>query len=112
MAENKASLRPWDLRGNLALIRNGEIKTIDARGLAKAGTAMAVATAVPELELVAPIPTSSTQTRSTTPTPSSKVGYVETATPIWLAPLVVVTTLAVLIILAVAIWQSQRQKGW
>ena len=101
--------QPWQLEGNLALVRNNQVKTIDTRGLTKAGAAAARVTAVPQMS---PAPTGSvspsSSAGSTPSAPASKASALDR--PAWLVPLVGVTGLAILVILVIAFWQARRGR--
>ncbi len=102
--------RPGALRGNLALIRDGEVTRIDTRELTSSGRATALATAVPE---ITPVVTATAILPPSGPTPG--VSSVETTSgatgrPAWLIPLVGVNGLAVLGILAFAIWRARKRS--
>lgn len=110
--------RYWLLAGNLALVKDGEVAAIDTRELTRAGVAMAVATAVPELTSVPATSTPAPLATPTAVTPSpglaTDVAVFERATtaaelPAWLIPLVVATGLVVIAIFAVALWRSRRR---
>jgi uncharacterized repeat protein (TIGR01451 family) len=111
-AAHTLAYRSWALEGDLALIKVYAVNTVDTRGLTTDGVAMAVATAVPEMTKT--VTTAITMTASLTPglTPTvSTSGPVqsETSRPAWLIPLVGMTGLVVIAILAVAFWQARRQ---
>ena len=118
--------RPWAMNGNLALIRDdGDIQAIDTRRLVRAGIASAIATAVPESTLTtegekqitttveigatasptASLPSSASSPNS--PVPLSR----ETSYPVWLIPLVVMTSLIVVAIFAFVLWQFRRHNN-
>jgi hypothetical protein len=103
--------RPWVLNGNLALIRDDEIDTINTQGLTSDGKALAISTAVPEMTPVAstmitptPLPPTSTPSDST-PEKTSR-----STRPRWLVPLVGVSGLLVIAILAIALWSARRKR--
>jgi len=105
--------RPWDLEGNLALIRDQDIRTLDTRQLTRSGLAAAVSTAVPELTPLAITPSVPTLP----PTPTMPVvpdvpatGSSASNRPGWLLPLVVSTAVAVLAIFALAAWRARKQQ--
>ena len=106
--------RPWVLKGNLAIVRDDEVNTIDTRRLTRGGVAMAVATAVPEMTPLAAI----TATAMATPLPPGPTPSVSAAEqisegagrPMWLIPLVGITGLIVIAILAIAFWQARRRN--
>ena len=103
--------QPWELEGNLALVRNNQIKTIDTRGLTKAGVAAALATAVPQMT---PAPNVSSVSTPLSPglTPSAPASPISGAPgrPAWLVPLVGATGLVILVILFIAFWQARRGR--
>jgi hypothetical protein len=106
--------RYWALGGNLALIRGGEINTIDTRKLTRSRLGIAVSTAVPELT-----PVTATPAFALTPTVPGEVELTPTAQvyqtlggtsrPGWLIPLITLTILALLAILVIAAWQARRR---
>lgn len=106
--------RPWAVKGNLSFVTaEGEVSTVDTRGLTSSGIAAAVSTAVPELTPATP----TTETLSATPAPLAQAtpspAYsnptpAETNRPGWLIPLVAAMGLAVIAIFAIALWQSRR----
>jgi len=112
------TLQPWKLeRGNLALVRGEDVKTIDTRKLMQSGIASAIATTVQEVT-----PTVSlviTATPEITPFPSPlnptpDIAAIEQTTiemerPAWLLPLVGITVFLVVVILVFAFWQARRQ---
>jgi uncharacterized repeat protein (TIGR01451 family) len=110
--------RPWDLEGNLALIRDQDIKTLDTRTLTRGGVAAAVSMAVPELTPLTATTTSlATTTPMLTPPPTPTMLAVPDVSttvspkrPVWLFPLVVSTAIAVLAIFAFAVWQARKQR--
>jgi hypothetical protein len=102
--------QPWVLRGNLALIRGGEVSRIDTRALTSSGKAMAVATAAPEMTPVA-MATATLPPSSPTPGVSSAEPTSDApGRPAWLIPLVGINGLVVLGILAFAIWRTRRKR--
>ncbi len=104
--------RPWALKGNLALIRNDRVNTIDTRGLTSGGMATAVATAVPEMTSdVVPTVTPTPLPLSPTPDVSdSQYSSKQPDRPGWLIPLVGMTGLVVIAILAVAFWRAKQRR--
>lgn len=110
--------RPWTLQGNLALVRDDEVSTIDTRGLTKSGVAIAVTTAIPEVitgteeALIAEREATSTLPAPPSPTsnplPTEQVS-VAAERPAWLIPLVGTIGLIVIAIFAFAFWQSRRK---
>jgi hypothetical protein len=107
---------PWALNsGNLALIRDGDVNTIDTRELTHNGVAVVVATVVPEM-------TATTMTAITTTTsmssplplsPTSSLSEVERVSnqasrPVWLIPLLGVNGLVVIAIFTFVFWQARR----
>jgi hypothetical protein len=125
MAVETLTKRPWDLGwGNLALIRDNQVKTIDTRQLTRSGVAMAVTTAVPEMAstvMVTPTITPTVTITSTitptivnpisTPFPSNSIEDTpEVSKPVWLIPLVVFTGVLVIAILVIAFWRAQRRS--
>jgi uncharacterized repeat protein (TIGR01451 family) len=102
--------RSWVLSGDLALIKDAEVSTMDTRGLTSSGAAMSLATAVPEMTPVG------TATATAEPTASSPKpgGFAAEPTPraagrpAWLIPLVGVNGLLVLGILAFAVWRARQ----
>jgi uncharacterized repeat protein (TIGR01451 family) len=104
--------RPWVLNGNLALIRDDEIDTINTQGLTSDGKALAISTAVPEMTPVATTaitPTPLPPTLTPSDSASEKVST-RSARPGWLVPLVGVSGLLVIAILAIAFWQAKRKR--
>jgi len=102
--------RPGALRGNLALIRDGEVNTIDTREYASSGAAISLATALPEMTPVAAA-TATPGPAATTSAPDVSVAGATsggTGRPKWLVPLVGVNGLVVVGIIAFAIWRSRR----
>ena len=112
--------RPWDLEGNLALIRDQDIRTLDTRTLTRGGVAAAVSMVVPELT---PLTTTARPLATTTPmltpppTPTmpavpdvSTTASPKSNRPVWLFPLVVSTAIAVLAIFALAAWQARKRQ--
>ncbi len=114
--------QPWQLEGDLALVRGTEIHTLDTSKLTRSGVGTVIRTVVPELTpVVSPsvsssVPTStalfsSTMTpRLTTPQPGDR-GTSSTSSPPWLAPLVAGTALVVIVILAFGVWQARRNRN-
>jgi hypothetical protein len=111
--------QPWALgSGNLALVREAEINTIDTRVLTRAGLAAAVTTAVPEMtetatETPAATATNTSALSSSGPTPdvtATGQAWGTTRRPAWLVPLIGITGLVVLAIFAVALWQARRER--
>jgi len=108
--------RPWVLEGNLALIRDDEVNTIDTRELTRGGVAIAIATAVPELTTTTTV-TGTPSPVTPTPEPGASANILQSpqATethrlPIWLISLVVITAVIVLAIFVVAFMQTRRQR--
>ncbi len=103
--------QPGQLKGNLALMRNNQVKTIDTRGLTQAGVAAALATAVPQMT---PAPNVSSVSTPLSPglTPSTPASPISGAPgrPTWLVPLVGATGLVILAILFIAFWQARRGR--
>jgi uncharacterized repeat protein (TIGR01451 family) len=108
----------WTLDGDLALVRDGEVNTIDTRGLTTYGMATAVATVVPEM---APVVTATTALTQSAPGPmpmipgptpgiSGSPGPTRASRPRWLMPLVGVNGLMIIAILAVAFWRARRRR--
>jgi hypothetical protein len=99
------------LEGNLALIRDNAVKTIDTRGFTKAGAAAALTTALPQMT---PAPGASSVSTPLSPgvTPSAPTSPISGAPsrPAWLVPLVGVTGLVILVILVIAFWQARHGK--
>lgn len=105
-AMNIVLRQPWQLKGNLVLIRNGQVKAIDTRAFTRAGAAMALATAVPQMS---PVPAATTLPAGaiqnvSAPQPSAS------ARPAWLVPVIGMTGLTILVILVIAFWQARRGK--
>jgi len=108
----------WSLAGNLSLVREKRIQTIDTRLLTRSGMAMALKTAVPEvitqtITLVEPTVTSTLPLTGTTTVSErdSTITPVGQTPPRWLVPFVVVMGIAIAGILGAAIWQTGRQSG-
>jgi uncharacterized repeat protein (TIGR01451 family) len=103
--------QPGQLKGNLALVRDNQVKTIDTRGLTRAGVAAALATAVPQMT---PAPNVSSVSTPLSPglTPSAPAPRISGAPgrPAWLVPLVGATGLVTLVILFIAFWQARRGR--
>jgi uncharacterized repeat protein (TIGR01451 family) len=123
-AVNALTDRPWALRGNLALIKEDRINTLDTRELTSSGTALAVATALPEMTPVTttvttatPAPSSTPQASGATPSPASSASSVSDRRlnrperPAWLMPLVGMTGLIIIAIFAIAFWQARRRAS-
>ncbi len=117
-AVNALTDRPWALRGNLALIKEDRINTIDTRGLTSAGAALAVATALPEMTPAATTtPSSTPQPSGATPSSTSSASSISDRRlsrperPAWLMPLVGMTSLTIIGILAIAFWQARRRAS-
>ena len=111
-AMDLVSERYWDLNGNLTLIREDKISTINTHRLTSSGQAAAMATAVPEMTPVVTItPTPQPSGASATPGPAA-LEQVPAGSdrPSWLIPLVGGTVLAIVIIMAIAFWQARRQR--
>lgn len=111
-AMDVVSDRYWDLRGNLTLVREGKVSTIDTRGLTKGGQAAVMATAVPEMTPVATI-TATPQPSSASTRPGDSASEEVPAgseRPAWLIPLVGGTGLMVIAIFGIAFWQARRRK--
>ncbi|GAB4421003.1 MAG: hypothetical protein Fur0044_18220 [Anaerolineae bacterium] len=108
--------RPWALKGNLALIRGENVKTLDTRSLTQPATAAAVATVMSETAPVVTVTLTATPLPAATPTPSTSstptAGLVSTgsSTPGWLFPLVGVNGLLVIAIFAFVFWQARRKR--
>ncbi len=94
------------LEGDLALIRDQEIQALDTRKLTRGGLATAVSTAVPELTLVVTVTPTATPPGLAVAAATPAAQSSEETRPGWLIPLVVVTTLTVVIIFAVTIRRS------
>ncbi|RLC76273.1 MAG: hypothetical protein DRJ03_19975, partial [Chloroflexi bacterium] len=104
--------QPWALKGNLVLVRDGAINTLDTRELTGSGIIAAVATAVPgiaEVATVSPTPT---------PAPTAPTAVVLAEQPVpdgadspaWLVLLVGTTGVAVTAIFVIAFWQARQRK--
>ena len=102
----------WALKGNLVLVRDGAINTLDTRELTGSGIIAAVATAVPgiaEVATVSPTPT---------PAPTAPTAVVLAEQPVpdgadspaWLVLLVGTTGVAVTAIFVIAFWQARQRK--
>jgi uncharacterized repeat protein (TIGR01451 family) len=101
--------RPWALKGNLALIRDDGVNTIDTRRLTSGGMATAMAAAVPEMT---PVATAIRPPSSPTPVISSAERISATSSrPTWLIPLVAMTALMIIAIFAVAFWQAKHRRA-
>jgi uncharacterized repeat protein (TIGR01451 family) len=104
--------RPWVLKGNLALIRDDEVDTINTQELTRYGKTQAISTAVPEMTPVAttmitPTPLPPTLTPSDSYSERISTGSTR---PQWLVPLVGVSGLMVIAILALAFWRARRKR--
>jgi hypothetical protein len=100
--------QPWALKGNLALVRDGKVNTIDTRRLTRGGMATAVATAAPEMT---PVATATNPPPNPTPVVSSAERISDAPSrPIWLIPLAGVAGLLVIAIFAVAFWQAKHRR--
>jgi len=104
--------RHWALKGNLALIKDGEVTAIDTRGLMRSGLATVVATAVPEMT---PVPTPADT--PTTPESGSASGVSpsqsetrKAGVPGWLIPVVGLNGLIVIAIIAFVFWRARQQR--
>jgi uncharacterized repeat protein (TIGR01451 family) len=108
--------RPWVLRGDLALVRESGVNTIDTRGLTKGGVVTAMATVVPEMTLVPPA-TPTTVTAPSTPTPNASEQRISdrtsrtTGRPAWLIPLVIVSGVIVVAILVIAFFVERKRRS-
>lgn len=112
-AVNLLLTRPWDLYGNLALIQETTLHSIDSRTLTSSGTANAVLTAVPEMTATVtvtptptplPPPTSTPAQATTTPAPAAT-----NTMPRWLLPFIAAITVIIVGILVFALWQGRRR---
>ncbi len=104
------------LNGNLAMLRDKEISTIDTRKLASGGVVMAIATAIPEAIVVG---TATPTPRSLTPVPSTQAPNTSTTgiassneqePPDWLLFVIGGGIVLIFIILGIAFWQSRRRR--
>jgi uncharacterized repeat protein (TIGR01451 family) len=124
-AINTLLRQPWRLKGNLAMIRQGEegteIEVIDTRSLSPNELTLAMTTAMPELTPVATITPTSTSTPQSVAdsqeaparfTSSLNTGPVagKGGLPIWVMVLAGITVAAVVAIFGVVIWQGRRQR--
>jgi hypothetical protein len=118
-AVNVLSYRTWALKsGNLAVIKESEINTIDTRELTRGGMGVAMVTAVPGMTPMATaVVTSSATITSIPPAPNPASGasaakqvLARSNPPIWLVPLVGMTVLVVIAILAFALRQARLKK--
>lgn len=103
--------RPWDLVGNLTLLRATTLRNVDTRPLTSSGKAGAVLTAVPEMTAVAtvtPTPTPQPTTPTLIPTGTPLPAVPPTTTPRWLFPFLGLVGLALVGILGFVFWQSRR----
>jgi uncharacterized repeat protein (TIGR01451 family) len=104
--------QPWNLKGNLALLKEGTLNTLDTRPSTDNGVVTALARAIPEIAAVAtttptPMPVSLNPTSmAQTVAPESDA----VPTPPWLIPLVGATVVVVIAILSVAFWQSRQHR--
>jgi hypothetical protein len=108
--------RYWDLRGNITVIFEGKIRTLDTRGLTKEAQVMAVTDVVSEIAPVftATLKPTLSPTASTMPTISDfllEEVSSEPERPTWLMPLVAGMGGAVVIILVIAFWQARRRDA-
>jgi uncharacterized repeat protein (TIGR01451 family) len=119
---------PWRLRGNLALIQENQIQTIDTRPLTRGGVETIVRTVVPgatsvvvtatPVSVAAGTPTS-TPSGTATPTTTSMVVPTrvvntvpqETPMPVWVTPLIAGAAIIIVAILIFAFWQSRQRQG-
>jgi hypothetical protein len=109
----------WRLSGNLALVREREVRAMDTRERAAEDVAKVVATLMPELTpKVTATPTltmlpSATPTLTMLPSVTPTLAATPTATavtntrPVWLFPLLIASVLIVIGAVAVTIWQSR-----
>ena len=105
--------QPWNLKGNLTLVREGTVSTIDTRLLTKSGAAMAVVTAVPQMS---PVPTGTIASApaaaiSTPDLSTSRPAPQVPGRPAWLLPLMGISGLAILATLFIAYWQARRARS-
>jgi hypothetical protein len=103
--------RPWVLKGNLTLVRDDEVNTLDTRRLTRGGVAMAVATAVAEMTPVATITVIPTPLPPGLTSASDSESSNEIDRPGWLIPLVVIVGLVVIAIFTLAFWRARRQAS-
>jgi uncharacterized repeat protein (TIGR01451 family) len=105
--------RPRALRGNLALIRDGGINTIDTRGLTSGGMATALATAVPEMasDVVPSVTPGPIPPSPTTAVSDLQYGAKQPDRPGWLIPLAGMTGLVVVAIFAGAFWRAKQRRA-
>lgn len=123
-AANILANRPWVLgNGNLALVRQDGINTIDTRRLTNQGAVAAIATIVPELTPeVNPTPTVTPTLPAATPAalaaspnntgdkPAPTPAQERAELPNWLIPLVGVNGFIIVAILAIAFWKARQRK--
>ncbi|NJN93570.1 MAG: cellulose biosynthesis cyclic di-GMP-binding regulatory protein BcsB [Anaerolineales bacterium] len=117
MVQANATLaeRPWVVKGNLVLIRDKNVSTLDTRELTQP-VAAAVVTVMSEAAPVVTVTLTATPLPAATPTPSTSstptAGSVSTgsSTPGWLFPLVGVNGLLVIAIFAFVFWQARYKR--
>jgi uncharacterized repeat protein (TIGR01451 family) len=106
--------RYWALSGNLVLVKDGEINTNDTRGLARDGTVRVVATAVPEMSLDDVVTTTAPPTLTPAFVVQSPIltshNTEERNCPSWIVLLVIGTALTIIVIFAVAFWQTRQKR--
>jgi hypothetical protein len=110
--------RAWALNGNLALVRNDKVSTIDTRELTSIGMASTVATAVPEMSATTPTPAAAALSPTIMPTPAGLMPKTSTSVqasttgerPSWLMPLVGINGLLVIGIFVFAFWRARQKR--
>lgn len=111
----------WQLKGNLALIRDTSIKSLDTRALSRGYVAAAVATAVPEMtsetkpvgEAPTPTPTPASITANADQGALQGAQATDTSRhllPSWVVLLVGFTIVVTALILTIAFRQSRRSR--
>ena len=111
--------QPWDLNGNLALIKDGTVNTLDTR---KFGSDYVQTSAPVSTDVITATPTVSpsdpTVTPSATVSPEATDPVLALSSeeevvnrPDWLIPLVIAAVLALLIVFGVAWWQYRSRNA-
>jgi len=98
---------PWILQGNLVLIREDQVSTIDTRELTRQGKLVAVSAVVPEMAPAATLPSSSAMPGS----PASGKASAGSPHPTWLVPVVGVMGVVAIAVFVIAFWRTRRQAG-
>ena len=116
-ANTTLAARPWTLRGNLALIRGENVKTLDTRGLTETKAAMTMATVMSQAVPVVTATVTVTPPPMATPIPSASTAMAAgpafpggSNAPSWLFPLVGLNGFLVIVILAFVFWQARHKR--